>query len=182
CCFGTTYQNRMNLRLRGEIASADAVVVPSRHVQSVLARRLGVESIVIPQWIDPERFRPRAAADARRALDLPANARIVLSVGAPTWNKNLRTMERVARRLGPEVVFVKIGAPLFGIGPRAIQRAHVPPDLYPLYFNAADVYLHTSRAEGFGLPLLEALASGTPVVSPPGSGASEILGEAGYYV
>ncbi len=176
------YQNRLNLGLRNDISSADAVVVPSRHVQTALAERLGVASTVIPQWVDPIRFRPRPREEARRALGLPGEGRLALSVGAPTWNKNLRTLERVVRRLDPEVGFVKLGAPLVGEAGRTIQRARVPPDLYPLYFNAADVYVHTSREEGFGLPLLEALASGTPVVSPTGSGAPEILGELGYYV
>jgi glycosyltransferase involved in cell wall biosynthesis len=176
------YQDRLNLRLRREIASADAVVVPSRHVQSVLARRLGIESTVIPQWVDPAVFRPRSRSEARRTLGLPPDGRLVLSVGAPTWNKNLATMERVVRRLDPGTAFVKVGAPLYRVGRRIVQRDRVPPDLYPLYFNAADAYLHTSREEGFGLPLLEALASGTPVVAPPGSGAGEILGEVGYYV
>jgi glycosyltransferase involved in cell wall biosynthesis len=175
------YQNRLNLRLARELAAFDAVVVPSEHVRKVLRRRLGVEAVTIPIPIDRTRFRPRPREEVRARLGLPAGRRILLNVGAATWNKNLGTLERVARRLPPDVLVVKVGAPLSGPPDRVLNRSHVPADLYPLYFNASDGYVHTSREEGFGIPLLEALASGIPVVAPPSSGAPEILGDLGHY-
>ena len=41
-----------------------------------------------------------------------------------------------------------------------------PAELLPLYYNAADLYLATSTAEGFSFPIIEAVNSGLPVVAP----------------
>jgi len=53
--------------------------------------------------------------------------------------------------------------------------------LIPLY-NAADVLVHPSLYEGFGLPPLEAMACGTPVVSSNRSSLPEVVGDAGILV
>ncbi len=51
----------------------------------------------------------------------------------------------------------------------------------PLFYNAAAAFVFPSLAEGFGLPPLEAMASGTPVVSSNVSCMPEVLGDAAYY-
>jgi glycosyltransferase involved in cell wall biosynthesis len=53
--------------------------------------------------------------------------------------------------------------------------------LIPLY-NAADVLVHPSLYEGFGLPPLEAMACGTPIVSSNRSSLPEVVGDAGILV
>ena len=52
----------------------------------------------------------------------------------------------------------------------------------PKLFNSADVYLHTSEYEGFGLPILEAMACGIPVVASRRASIPEIVGKAGKLV
>ncbi|NHW22951.1 MAG: glycosyltransferase family 4 protein [Archaeoglobales archaeon] len=52
----------------------------------------------------------------------------------------------------------------------------------PKLYNCADVYLHTSEYEGFGLPILEAMACGIPVVASNRASIPEVTGDAGVLV
>jgi glycosyltransferase involved in cell wall biosynthesis len=58
----------------------------------------------------------------------------------------------------------------------------VPEPEMPLWYNAADLFVYPSEYEGFGLPALEALACGTPVVASNRSSLPEVVGDAGVLV
>ncbi len=58
----------------------------------------------------------------------------------------------------------------------------VPDDEQPLWYSSATVFAFPSRYEGFGLPLLEAMACGAPVVSSNASSLPEVVGDAGLLV
>ena len=58
----------------------------------------------------------------------------------------------------------------------------VPEDEIPLWYNAADLFVYPSEYEGFGLPALEALACGTPVVTSNRSSLPEVVGDAAVLV
>jgi glycosyltransferase involved in cell wall biosynthesis len=53
---------------------------------------------------------------------------------------------------------------------------YVPAEDVPLFFNAADVFIYPSFYEGFGLPVMEAMACGTPVITSRGSSLEEVAG------
>jgi glycosyltransferase involved in cell wall biosynthesis len=59
---------------------------------------------------------------------------------------------------------------------------YVPDTDLPTYFAAADVFVFPTLLEGFGIPVVEAMASGLPVVTTTGGAASEVMGEAGLQV
>jgi glycosyltransferase involved in cell wall biosynthesis len=59
---------------------------------------------------------------------------------------------------------------------------YVTPQQLPLWYNAADVFAYPSVYEGFGLPVLEAMACGTPVVTSASSSLIEVVGDAGVMV
>ncbi len=58
----------------------------------------------------------------------------------------------------------------------------VPQDDLPLLYNAAELLIYPSLYEGFGLPLLEAMACGTPVITSNISSMSEVAGDAGLLI
>ena len=58
---------------------------------------------------------------------------------------------------------------------------YVPPELLPKVYAAASVLVMPSRVEGFGLPVLEAMASGTPVVCSRAASLPEVAGDAAIY-
>jgi glycosyltransferase involved in cell wall biosynthesis len=59
---------------------------------------------------------------------------------------------------------------------------YVPAEELPLWYNAADLLVYPSLYEGFGLPPLEAMACGTPVVTSTASSLPEVVGQAGLLV
>ena len=60
----------------------------------------------------------------------------------------------------------------------ALTRAGVPGDALPEWYAAAEVFLYPSLFEGFGLPVMEAMASGTPVICSQAPGVGEVAGDA----
>ena len=59
---------------------------------------------------------------------------------------------------------------------------YVPEQDLPMFYNAADVFVFPSLYEGFGLPVLEAMACGAPVVALNSSSIPEVIGDAGILI
>jgi glycosyltransferase involved in cell wall biosynthesis len=69
-----------------------------------------------------------------------------------------------------------------GLGEAVRFAGFVPEDEIPLWYNAADFFVYPSEYEGFGLPPLEALACGTPVVASNRASLPEVLDDAAILV
>jgi glycosyltransferase involved in cell wall biosynthesis len=69
-----------------------------------------------------------------------------------------------------------------GLRDRVIVPGYVSRDEQPRWYNAADLFVYPSQYEGFGLPPLEAMACGTPVVTSNASSLPEVVGSAGKTV
>ena len=69
-----------------------------------------------------------------------------------------------------------------GLGPQAVWAGLVPEDLLPTLYSRASVFIFPSLYEGFGLPILEAMACGCPVVASRAASIPEIAGEAAVLV
>ena len=61
-------------------------------------------------------------------------------------------------------------------------RGYVPDEDLPCFYSGADVFAYPSFYEGFGLPVLESMACGTPVVTSQGSSLDEIAGNAALFI
>ena len=66
-----------------------------------------------------------------------------------------------------------------GIGDGVRFQGYVPPDELSLWYNAATCFVYPSLYEGFGLPPLEAMACGTPVLSSNTASLPEVVGNGG---
>ena len=120
----------------------------------------------------------------RRRYRLPAE--FILFVGTLEPRKNLRRLVEAVERVG-DLPLVVVGMNGWGDqsaldGPDTLLVGFVPDDdLAPLY-AAARVFAYPSEREGFGLPVLEAMAQGTPVVTSRGTSTEEVAGGAAVLV
>lgn len=120
-------------------------------------------------------------------------ARYLLYVGDVNWNKNILGLLHAIRLTHSDLPLVLVGSALLNsslpevreinnlieslkIGDRIVRVGYVPDiDLVSIYTMAA-VYIQPSFAEGFGLPVLEAMSCGCPIVSSFASSLKEIAG------
>jgi glycosyltransferase involved in cell wall biosynthesis len=69
-----------------------------------------------------------------------------------------------------------------GLSERVVFPGYVPIELLPQLYGRADAYATVSLSEGFGLPPLEAMACGTPVIASKTTSLPEVVGDAGILV
>jgi glycosyltransferase involved in cell wall biosynthesis len=123
--------------------------------------------------------------------------RFVLYVGTLEPRKNLGTLIRAFAQVhrqdsslklalaggkgwGYDAIFQAVRES--GLAGEVLFPGFVPPDELPLWYGAAAAFAYPSLYEGFGLPVLEALACGAPVVTSDGSSLPEAAGDAALQV
>jgi glycosyltransferase involved in cell wall biosynthesis len=181
----------------------DAVIAPSEFSRRMLIEILHVapeRTFTVHSGVDRTRFRPvpdaRRQLFARWPLARGDDERYLLYVGTEIPRKNLSTVLRAMVRLPPAVRLLKVGGPGgarfremtrraildAGLEDRVVFIDDVSDEELAVLYSAADVYVCCSFLEGFGQPLLEAMASGTPVVCSNAGALPEIADEAAIVV
>ncbi|HEY1952003.1 MAG TPA: glycosyltransferase family 1 protein, partial [Gemmatimonadaceae bacterium] len=171
--------------IRKLVAAADRIIAPSADTANDLNSLLGVSYDrirIVPNGVDTRFF-----GDARSTKS--ETRPYVLFVGTPEPRKNLGRLVsamEIVRSSGLDVDLVIAGTGGWGSslheGPRIRRAGRVSDaELQSLYANAACVAL-PSLHEGFGLPALEAMAAGTPVVAGNAGALPEVTGGAAVLV
>jgi glycosyltransferase involved in cell wall biosynthesis len=187
---------------RTAVRRAAALIAVSEFTRGELVALLGADPAriyVAPNGLDPacRPLSPDAIAEYRRRAGLPE--RFILTVGTLQPRKNLGTLltayaELARRRREDPPVLVVAGAPGWGdddprarvaelgIGAWVRFTGFVPAADLPALYSAATVFALPSRYEGFGLPALEAMACGTPIVVSAAGSLPEVSADAGLAV
>ncbi len=171
------------------------VSVASKHALMKLLHVPGTKIRVVSNGVGEE-FRPirdpHALAAVRERHGLPES--FILYVGTLQPRKNVLTLIRACQRLwatnriGEKLVIVGkrgwLSERLFefvnaaGLRDRVVFAGYLPREDLPVLYSAASLFVYPSLCEGFGLPPLEAMACGTPVVASNVASLAEVLGAA----
>lgn len=163
---------------RGKCA---AIITSSRHSERKLRRLLGLRSErirVIPLGVDTDLFRPPATR---------ADSGPLLHVSQYHKNKNVERIVRAYRRLKtpskPPLVLVLTYYRGPGFGPGVeLHEGPVPLAQLIEHFQGAHAFVFPSLHEGFGLPIIEAMACGCPVITSDRTACPETAGGAAELV
>ncbi|MEM3858713.1 MAG: glycosyltransferase family 4 protein [Candidatus Micrarchaeaceae archaeon] len=172
------YRDVINIKALHDIKFAKSIVSISYVVQKEL-QYYGITSNVIHHWINNDKFHWRSMDESRKTLSLPKDLFLILNVSNSTANKRLYFLKKIADFLPKGYKIIKIGAPIRN--DNIINVGYVSEDMYPYFFNAANLYIHTSTYEGFGRPLIEALGSELPIIAQDNPINREILKENAVY-
>ena len=179
---------------------ADAIIAVSQHTANDIGRLLNANPDrirVIPNGVDPLPLGPITDPAlleewcARHRIDEPAP--YILFAGTFEPRKNIPLLIEAFARLRREhdILLVLLGArgwlfePTFehieslGLGDHVRVLEHQPREDWAIAYSGASVAVTPSLYEGFGLPVLEAMACGAPVVSSNASSLPEVVGDAG---
>ena len=167
---------------------------------------------VIPHGVDTSKFKllpPEERRKARESLGYTEDDVVFLNVGAPIWNKGmdmiiqaffqLRQTHKNARLMikdqqslyglsAVEMIRNLAGSGAITIDNDSVESIRVLPNTINLFqlsslYNVADCYLSPYRAEGFNLPVIEAIACGTPVIVTEGGATDDFCNDyVGYKV
>jgi alpha-1,3-rhamnosyl/mannosyltransferase len=173
---------------------ADVIAVPSEYVRRSVIDAFGVDDarvVVVPHGVDPpatstpaEEVRERYGLGARPFVVFPAithphkNHRFLLDLLAGPWRDAGVTLVLTggAGLADPDVT-AAIAA--LGLRERVVRTGRVPADDRDGLIAAAEAVVFPSAYEGFGAPVLEAMAIGTPVVCSDRTSLPEVAGDAG---
>jgi glycosyltransferase involved in cell wall biosynthesis len=190
------------------ITRSQALIAVSQYTAKAVAARYGIslhDITVIPNGINTEFSKidnfssTIAGLSLGKELKIPEGSPVILYVGSEHPRKNVPAALRAFARLRqefPTAVFIKVGEAGLATGRQTTLdtidelgiAAHVRilntisiSRLQEMY-NLANVFVFPSLAEGFGLPVLEAMACGTPVVTSNTTSLPEVAGDAALLV
>jgi len=190
-------------RLKEINSIVDAFVAASHHAAGTVRKWCGFMPLVIHHGVDTSIFNPYNISrhEARKRLCFPYNRKIILWVGRIDPVKNLsmalRALEKIVKEDRDVLLLVKgraVDEQHFKYILKLLKNLDVAnhvrfdikwsPNMTMIYYyRTADIYVHTSFSEAFGsLTLLEAMASGTPVIANNASSIPEAVGDAGLLI
>jgi glycosyltransferase involved in cell wall biosynthesis len=174
-----------------------SLAVTRDHARLVLTSSQASHDDLVAAGIEADRIRivplgvasdPAAEIDVRNVrhrYELPE--RFALFVGTIEPRKNLHRLATAAPRATDPMPLIVAGPDGWGDSTRALAGdvrflGFVPPGDLPALYAAATVFVYPSEREGFGLPVAEAMAQGTPVVTSVGTSTEEVAGGAAVLV
>lgn len=197
--FGSVKRTWLRRVLPRSVQRADAVLTLSQHVQHQVIELLGTpeDRVLVAAPGVPERLSqgPEAIAALRRAHGLEGELLLYPAISYTHKNHGVlldalpAVLERhptatlvCTGRPGPNDAALEAKADELGIAGAVRRLGRVPRRDLDALFAAATALVFPSTYEGFGLPLLEAMVHGVPIVAARASAIPEVVGDSGHLV
>lgn len=193
------YRWYLRVFLAATVRRAEHIIVVSQQTKQDVVDHYGItpQKVSVCYGAADERFQPRTVSE-----DIRSNLReqyglaseFALFVGSVESRKNVDTVVKALARMEPSVrpqlVVVGNRDSTYELLTQAIEQydgdvvftGYVPDEQLPFFYNLATIFFYPSEYEGFGLPVLEAMQSETPVLVSDRSSLPEVVGEAGVVV
>jgi len=154
---------------------------------------------IISDAVDHEFYKPNRDRTILKKFKISDNDKVVLYVGSETPRMNLdfllKSLSKL-KKIFPNFKLIKIGEPQsfgarnhflnsiieMGLEENVIFVGYVAEEELPKWYNASDLLVYPCLYAGFGLPPLEAMACGTPVITSNTTSLPEVVGDAGIMV
>lgn len=167
----------INSCIRRSLSVADAVTTVSHATARVLARYRGVRAVVVPNWVDTDKFSPSPVGRE------PGPFRL-LFVGNDSRRKGADILPELAKRLGDDFVIectfgLRGKSAMSGGRGFLVSTGRLSADELVAAYRRCDAVLVPSRYEGFGYAALEGMACGKPIIGFEGPAVREVVGENG---
>jgi glycosyltransferase involved in cell wall biosynthesis len=186
-------QNDISTRIQwlltpAALQKADSIVAISEFTKKEIIRLCGVDENkieVIYLGVDHSKYYPMDSQECKKQFGLNSNDKHILVVASNLPHKRMDLTKKIfdeVRKERSEVKLIKVGYGDLLEGEGIINLGWVREEDMPSLYNAADIFLHTAEYEGFGLPVLEAMACNVPVVVSNCASLPEIVGNCGALV
>ena len=180
------------------LKNADAVIALTGDMKKKMQKFCDKDISVIPNGIDLERFSNLSKEDIRKKLKIKEDEKVIIFVGTLRPVKGVKYLIKAMKIISPKNANTRLM--LVGDGDErgnleklvkglSLEEyvkfvGKVPNEKVPEYMAASDVFVLPSLSEGFPVTVLEAMASGVPIIATNVGGLPEIIkdGENGFLV
>lgn len=168
----------------------DAVISPTESIKQYL-RHVGVKNKIhtVPSGFDAEKLNKDPDFDLRKKYKIPKEHKILMNVSRIGPEKNLPTLLRAHRRViekEPETTLVIVGGGVFlnelkalasriGIEDKTVFTDTVQLEDVGDYYKQADIFVYSSVKDAQGLVMVEAMATGLPVIAAKATGVVDLV-------
>lgn len=178
----TTNQKIINMwyLLQYAIPKADKIIVDSEFTKSELITRLDIDENKIHVVLlgVNEKYKLLNKEECKIKFNLNPNIKYIIIASSNQQWKNMGFINKIVDKID-NYMFIKVGYGHNLTNPKVINLGNINEIDMPYLYNACDLILNASLYEGFGLPVLEAMACGCPVVSSDSASIPEVVQNAG---
>ncbi|XRP97069.1 glycosyltransferase family 4 protein [Methanocaldococcus sp. 16A] len=193
-------RNRYKILLPKTLKTSDKIISISNHTKQDLIKHFKIpeDKIKVIHLAANEDYKPLKENEINKIKQkYNLNYPFILYVGGLAPNKNIERLIQAFYKLKKQGINHKLiltGIKRYkyksifetieklNLQKDVIFTGYVPDEDLPGLYNAADLFVYPSLYEGFGLPPLEAMACGTPVITSNTSSLPEVVGDAGIMV
>ncbi len=200
---GKGYLKKFLMEMPRIIESSDAIITVSNYSKKDILRFFPInpDKIFVTPLAASEKYKPMDSLHCKAFLKDHYNITkpFILYIGGFSPRKNVNTLiqsfSKIYSKLDKEHYLVIVGATNknqfsylnelqtdLDISNHIIFTNYVPEDELPIFYNGCEVFAYPSLYEGFGLPLLEAMNCGTPVISSNITSIPEVVRDAGVLI